>query len=71
MDHEGPGVPDTDKQRISEPLVRGPDDHPNPGTAIALAPVARSAALHDGRARGEGRPGGGSSFRVLLADAPA
>lgn len=69
VDDEGPQGPDTEEQRIFEPLVRGPDDHPNLGTGSGLAPVAHLAALRDGRAWGEDRPGGGSSSRMLLASA--
>ena len=35
-------------------------------TGIGLALVAQFAALHDGRAWIEDRPGGGASFRVFL-----
>jgi hypothetical protein len=38
---------------------------------IGLTLVARFAELHGGRAWVEERPGGGSSFRVLLPDPPA
>ena len=37
---------------------------------IGLTLVARFAELHGGKAWVEERPGGGSSFRVLIPDAP-
>ena len=52
-------------------VEQGPE-HPRhaPGVGIGLTLVARFAELHGGRAWVEDRPGGGSSFRVLLPDPP-
>jgi signal transduction histidine kinase len=66
VDDEGPGVPDDLKVIVFEPFRRGRDPHA-PGTGIGLSLVARFAELHGGRAWVEDRPGGGASFRVLLA----
>jgi len=69
VDDAGPGVPDELKERIFEPFKQGPTTSPqSPGVGIGLSLVARFAALHDGRAWVEDRPGGGASFRVLLKD---
>ena len=51
------------------PRLRATPAHA-PGVGIGLTLVARFAELHGGRAWVEERPGGGSSFRVLLPDAP-
>jgi PAS domain S-box-containing protein len=72
VEDEGVGVPDDLKEEVFQPFVRGlrAVDHA-PGTGIGLSLVARFAELHGGRAWVEDRPGGGASFRVFLADAPA
>jgi signal transduction histidine kinase len=70
VDDAGPGVPDELKERIFEPFKQGPTVSPqSPGVGIGLSLVARFAALHEGRAWVEDRPGGGASFRVFLKDA--
>jgi PAS domain S-box-containing protein len=54
-----------------EPFRQGPGTPTHaPGVGIGLTLVARFAELHGGRAWVEERPGGGSSFRVLIPDAP-
>lgn len=68
VDDRGPGVPDDDKLRVFEPFQRGAAATHTPGTGIGLSLVARFAALHGGRAWVEDRPGGGSSFKVLLPE---
>jgi len=65
----GPGVRDDLKPVVFDPFVRGDDEAPSPGTGVGLALVAQFAELHGGRAWVEDAPGGGSAFRVLLADA--
>ncbi len=70
VEDAGPGIAADDRTRIFEPFVHGPDvPSYSPGTGIGLALVARLAELHGGRAWVEERPGGGASFRVLLAHA--
>jgi PAS domain S-box-containing protein len=66
VDDAGPGVPDGQKQQIFEPFVRLAGASAVPGTGIGLALVAQFAALQDGKAWVEDRPGGGASFRVSL-----
>jgi PAS domain S-box-containing protein len=68
VEDDGPGVPDADKELIFEPFRQGSDAVTGSGVGLAL--VARFAALHDGRAWIEDRPGGGASFHVTLATAP-
>jgi PAS domain S-box-containing protein len=73
VDDAGPGVPDQRKTSLFDgfhrPLDVGAAAHGAAG-GIGLALVARFAELHGGRAWVEDRDGGGSSFRVLLPDAP-
>jgi PAS domain S-box-containing protein len=67
----GAGIPPQLRAALFEPFRQGPDPPPHaPGVGIGLTLVARFAELHGGRAWVEDRPGGGSSFRVLLADPP-
>jgi PAS domain S-box-containing protein len=68
VEDDGPGVAPEDRERIFEPFrqARGSGG----GSGVGLALVARFAALHGGRAWVEERPGGGASFRVLLAWSP-
>jgi PAS domain S-box-containing protein len=67
VDDAGPGVPEELRQAIFEPFRQGADGRRNAsGVGIGLSLVARFAEMHDGSAWVEERPGGGSSFRVLL-----
>jgi PAS domain S-box-containing protein len=74
VDDEGPGVPDKRKASLFDGLQRPPaaggSSH-GAAAGIGLALVARFAELHGGRAWVEDREGGGSSFRVLIREAPA
>lgn len=67
VEDDGPGVPSSQRERIFEPFHRDPASSTTPGTGIGLSLVARFAELHGGRAWVEDRPGGGASFRVVLA----
>ncbi len=66
---DGPGIPAEIRDAIFLAFERGPTASSHaPGSGIGLALVARFAELHGGRAWVEERPGGGSSFNVLLPD---
>jgi PAS domain S-box-containing protein len=71
VEDAGAGIPPQLRAALFEPFRQGPQ-HPRhaPGVGIGLTLVARFAELHGGRAWVEDRPGGGTSFRVLLADPP-
>jgi PAS domain S-box-containing protein len=72
VDDAGGGVPPELRAALFEPFRQGPEAPAHtPGVGIGLTLVARFAELHGGRAWVEERPGGGSSFRVLLPDPPA
>jgi PAS domain S-box-containing protein len=72
VEDAGNGVPPELRTSLFEPFRQGPEAPTHaPGVGIGLALVARFAELHGGRAWVEERPGGGSSFRVLLPDRPA
>jgi hypothetical protein len=71
VDDAGAGVPRELRTALFEPFRQGPSATGHaPGVGIGLSLVARFAELHGGRAWVEDRPGGGSSFRVLLPDPP-
>jgi two-component system, OmpR family, sensor histidine kinase KdpD len=71
VDDAGAGIPAQLRAALFEPFRQG-SEHPRhaPGVGIGLTLVARFAELHGGKAWVQDRPGGGSSFRVLLADPP-
>ena len=71
VEDAGAGIPSELRAAVFEPFRQGPE-HPRhaPGVGIGLTLVARFAELHGGRAWVEDRPGGGSSFRILLPDPP-
>src|SRR6266487_2755532 len=72
VEDAGSGVPPELRAALFEPFRQGPEAPGHaPGVGIGLTLVARFAELHAGRAWVEDRPGGGSSFRVLLPDPPA
>jgi len=71
VEDAGSGVPPELRAALFEPFRQGPEAPGHaPGVGIGLTLVARFAELHGGRAWVEERPGGGSSFRVLLPDPP-
>jgi PAS domain S-box-containing protein len=71
VEDAGAGIPAELRDRVFEPFRQGPGTPTHaPGVGIGLTLVARFAELHGGRAWVEERPGGGSSFRVLIPDAP-
>jgi signal transduction histidine kinase len=68
VEDDGPGVPETLRDRLFRPFERGPSANPHaPGVGLGLSLVARFAELHGGRAWVDERPGGGASFHVVLA----
>lgn len=72
VDDNGPGVPDEEKPVVFERFRRGKahvrGTFAQKGTGLGLSLVAAHAALHDGTARVEDRPGGGARFVVTLCD---
>jgi PAS domain S-box-containing protein len=71
VEDAGAGIPTELRDSVFEPFRQGPGAPPHaPGVGIGLTLVARFAELHGGRAWVEERDGGGSSFRVLIPDAP-
>jgi PAS domain S-box-containing protein len=71
VEDAGGGVPPELRAALFEPFRQGPDAPTHaPGVGIGLTLVARFAELHSGRAWVEERPGGGSSFKVLLPNSP-
>jgi PAS domain S-box-containing protein len=69
VDDEGPGIPEEFKKVVFEEFNRGPSMlSATPGAGIGLSLVSRFAEAHGGASWVEDRPGGGSSFRVLLPD---
>ena len=69
VEDDGPGIAPEERERVFEPFVQGPSLRPG-GAGVGLALVTKFAELHDGRAWVQDRPGGGASFRVLLALEP-
>jgi two-component system, OmpR family, sensor histidine kinase CpxA len=69
----GPGVPESDLQRIFEPFFRSDRsrDHRYNGYGIGLAITARVLALHGGRVKACNRPEGGLEVTLSLPAAQA
>jgi signal transduction histidine kinase len=72
VEDEGPGVPDSEKERIFEKFrqVPGPRRAGAYGVGLGLAIVKRIVEAHGGVVTVEDRPGGGSVFRVELPKVP-
>jgi signal transduction histidine kinase len=68
VDDAGPGVPDSDRQRIFERFARGPGARRNHarGAGLGLSLVDEHVRLHGGSVWVESRPGGGARFVVEL-----
>ena len=67
LDH-GPGVPDTELERIFEPFYRTDKsrDHRQDGQGIGLAITARVTELHGGKVRARNRAEGGLEIAIEL-----
>ncbi len=68
-DH-GPGIPETEKERIFALFYRGEAGRGKAGTGVGLATVRRIAHRCSGRVWVEDTPGGGSTFILELEVAP-
>ena len=71
LQDEGPGIEDTDRERVFEPFYRGqrqPQDAP-PGTGIGLSIVQEYIAAHGGRVSLLPRADRGAHFRIELPHA--
>lgn len=66
-DH-GPGIPETDRERVFEMFYRGAVGKATKGTGIGLAIVRKIAQHYGGRAWVEETPQGGSTFWFELED---
>ncbi|GLC25243.1 sensor histidine kinase [Roseisolibacter agri] len=64
---EGPGVPESERERIFEPFYRPPGTPPDVrGTGLGLSIARGLAAAQQGTVRYEPRTGGGSAFVFAL-----
>lgn len=63
VDDNGPGFPDADRERLTQPFERGPTS--GSGSGLGLAFANRVAVLHGGSLHLDDAPGGGA--RVTLA----
>lgn len=62
----GPGVAETDRERIFERFYRQPGQEQTGGTGLGLALVRQIAEIHGGEVGCHPRKGGGSRFEVRL-----
>ena len=68
VDDEGPGIPESDRQRVFEPFVRleSSRNEATGGTGLGLTLVKAIAEGHGGAVMLESRPGGGLRARMHL-----
>jgi len=68
VEDEGPGIPETDRQRVFEPFVRleSSRNEATGGTGLGLTLVKAIAEGHGGGVMLESRPGGGLRARMHL-----
>jgi signal transduction histidine kinase len=70
VEDTGPGVDQTDRERIFQPYVQGGGEEQR-GTGLGLAICREVALAHDGSIWVESRTGGGSRFCVMLPSSKA
>jgi signal transduction histidine kinase len=68
VEDQGPGIPHEDRRRVWDPYVRlnRAAESATGGSGIGLSVVRELVALHGGRTRAEGSPGGGARVLVEL-----
>ncbi len=68
VDDEGPGLPDSEREKVFEPFYRGEPSRSREtgGAGLGLAVVRSIARAHGGDAMLENRPGGGLRARARL-----
>jgi signal transduction histidine kinase len=68
VEDQGPGIPHEDRRRVWDPYVRlnRSAESGTGGSGIGLSVVRELVALHGGRTRAEGSPGGGARVLVEL-----
>ena len=68
VEDEGPGISETDRQRVFEPFVRleSSRNEATGGTGLGLTLVKAIAEGHGGAVILESRPGGGLRARIHL-----
>ncbi len=68
VEDEGPGIPESDRQRVFEPFVRleSSRNEATGGTGLGLTLVKAIAEGHGGAVMLESRPGGGLRARMHL-----
>lgn len=62
-DH-GPGIPETEKEKVFDPFYRGAASQGTTGTGIGLAIVRKLARIHNGTCLLEDTPGGGLTITL-------
>lgn len=62
----GPGIPESEKERVFEKFHRVAQSHPAGGVGLGLAICRSIVAAHGGRIWAEDREGGGAAFRFAL-----
>ncbi len=62
----GPGLPQTDLNRVFEKFYRAANSSGRPGAGLGLAICRGIIELHGGQIEAENRPGGGTVFRFTL-----
>ena len=68
VDDQGPGIPESDRERVFEPFTRlpGTTRHGSGGTGLGLSIARRIAEAHGGSISAGAPPAGGARFTVAL-----
>ena len=64
IDDDGPGIPESERDRVFQPVVRLQDDSPDRGVGLGLALVQRIVAEHGGTVQALASPLGGCRIRT-------
>jgi two-component system sensor histidine kinase RstB len=64
VDDDGPGIPESERERVFQPFVRLQDDAPDRGVGLGLALVKRIVAQHGGAVQALPSPLGGCRMRT-------